>query len=64
MKKSLKKRLSLHRETLYALQEGRLGQVVGGIVTFNTCGNPCTKGCSTPCTDTCHTLCGGVGCPQ
>jgi hypothetical protein len=62
MKKQLKKKLSLSRETLRSLQEGVLRNAAGGIVTFRTCGNPCSAVCSDACTDTCPTQCGGTHC--
>jgi hypothetical protein len=48
VKKSLKKKLSLNRETLRALESRSLQEVVGGIKTKNTCGDPCTTTCAPP----------------
>jgi hypothetical protein len=48
MKKSLKKKLSLNRETLRALEIRSLQEVVGGIKTAHTCGDPCTTTCAPP----------------
>ena len=55
MRKTLQKKLSLHRETLRSLQESALHGVAGGIVTLprTVCDN---------CTDTCRTDCGGSHC--
>jgi hypothetical protein len=48
MKKNLKK-LALHRETLRALEEGAIRNVVGG-VSLQTCGSPCSAACTVvPC---------------
>jgi hypothetical protein len=48
MKKSLKK-LVLNRETLHALDESRMGEVVGGLSRM-TCGTPCSAACTVaPC---------------
>ena len=58
MKKAMKKKLSLHRETLRALEEGALQEVAGGVVTLLTCGTPCSKVCSNVCTDACPTQAG------
>ncbi len=58
MKKQLKQKLSLNRETLRALQEGGLRDAAGGFATINTCGKPCTNAC----TVSCRTQCGGPGC--
>jgi hypothetical protein len=50
MRKTMKKKLSLHRETLHALEEGFLLGVAGGVTTPKTC--------AVNCTDTCPTICG------
>jgi hypothetical protein len=48
MKKNLKK-LTLHRETLHALEEGPIQQVLGGL-SARTCGSPCSATCTVnPC---------------
>jgi hypothetical protein len=48
VKKSLKK-LVLHRETLLALDESAVREVVGGI-SLRTCGSPCSAACTVaPC---------------
>jgi hypothetical protein len=54
MRKMMQRKLSLHRETLGALQEETLHGVVGGGATLATCGKPCSKACTDTCT---------VGCP-
>jgi hypothetical protein len=48
MRKSSKKKLSLNRETLHALEMHALHEVAGGIKTAHTCGDPCTTTCSPP----------------
>jgi hypothetical protein len=58
MKKNLKKKLSLNRETLHALADGALRNAAGGVVTANTCGTPCSAACSDVCTDRCPTQVG------
>jgi hypothetical protein len=58
MRKTMKKKLSLHRETLLALQENALHEVAGGVVTLRTCGHPCSNTCSDVCTDACPTQVG------
>jgi hypothetical protein len=48
MKKSVKK-LTLHRETLRALEDGTIEVVLGG-VSARTCGSPCSATCTVyPC---------------
>jgi hypothetical protein len=47
MRKSLKKKLSLNRETLRALEDRSLQEAVGGVKT-HTCGDPCTTTCAPP----------------
>ena len=45
----MKKKLVLHRETLHALEEGAIREIVGG-VSVRTCGTPCSATCSVyPC---------------
>lgn len=58
MRKTMKKKLFLHRETLLALQEAALREAAGGVVTLRTCGNPCSNVCSDVCTDVCPTQIG------
>ncbi len=57
MKRTLKKKLSLHRETLRTISGDPLTGVVGGIQTLiNTCQSCyqiCTSNCSENCTITC-----------
>jgi hypothetical protein len=48
VRKSLKKKLTLNRETLRALATRPLCEVVGGIKTAHTCGDPCTTTCAPP----------------
>ncbi len=57
MKKTVKK-LSLHRETLRALEASSLHDAKGGVITLNTCGHPCSAACSDVCTDRCPTVVG------
>jgi hypothetical protein len=50
MKKSAKK-LTLHRETLRALEEGAIQAAMGGI-SARTCGSPCSAACTVqPCAE-------------
>jgi hypothetical protein len=62
MRKMMKRKLSLHRETLGALQEEMLHGVFGGVVTLKTCGTPCSNVCSDVCTDACPTQQGPPRC--
>lgn len=49
MKKQLRKRLSLSKETLRNLSEREMSGVVGGIT--QTCCNSCSDGCDTQLSD-------------
>lgn len=50
MRKNLRMKLSLHRETLRALETAAL-QVAQGGATAQTCGNPCSNICTNICTE-------------
>jgi len=57
MKKAMKKKLTLNRETLRTMASGPLATVVGGLPThFGTC-QSCYQVCSDACpSDACETI--------
>ena len=64
--KTLKKKLTLHRETLRNLAGPELSAALGG-ATQRTCGDTCNASCYTEtcwvtCDTICHTLCASCDC--
>jgi len=63
MKKNLKK-LTLHRETLRALEDGAVQEVVGGL-SARTCGSPCSAACTVaPCSEPSDACSFGLHCTK
>jgi hypothetical protein len=52
MKKQIRKRLSLHRETLRGLEEENLGEAVGGVSANTGCRSNCGSCPASACAPT------------